>query len=240
MIISHSLVVFYAHESVNIPTVNTLRTKCTISADLTKVTLLLNTLLSGVPLSLAFWSLIVVLHRHESCYESWKVGFGKKLEFLVLGSILARLFLLKWSKSHNENLRRECNREFSDRDSNKKHVKRFMQNPKRRETVFFPACEILLYEYPQHPLSQFYDLICFLNIKTGNEVPMCASWSTVLSIFSHTHSLQHFPGCWTLRGWGQSGVGRRTSSLHRGTQVTPPPEQWHWRAQEGWNTWPSW
>lgn len=119
---------------VNISTVNTLGTKCTIPADLTWVTLFLNTLLSGVPRSLAFWSLIVVLHRHESCYESWKVGFRKKLEFVLLGSILARHFWLKWSKSHNENLRQECNRDFSERDSNKKHVKRFMQNPKRRDS----------------------------------------------------------------------------------------------------------
>lgn len=51
---------------------------------------------------------------------------------------------------------------------------------------------------------------------------------------SHTHSSQHFPGSLTLRGKGQSGLGRRTSMLHRGTQPTAPSRQVHWYLQLLW------
>lgn len=56
---------------------------------------------------------------------------------------------------------------------------------------------------------------------------------------SQTHSGQHFPGMSTRRGWGQSGVGRRTSSWQSGTQVKPPSRQRHCSLQLGWNTSPS-
>lgn len=51
---------------------------------------------------------------------------------------------------------------------------------------------------------------------------------------SHTHSSQHFPGSLTLLGKGQSGLGRRTSMLHRGTQPTAPSRQVHWYLQLLW------
>lgn len=55
---------------------------------------------------------------------------------------------------------------------------------------------------------------------------------------SHTHSSQHFPGSFTLRGYGQSGLGRRTSMLQRGTQPTAPSRQVHWYLQLLWKDWP--
>ena len=51
---------------------------------------------------------------------------------------------------------------------------------------------------------------------------------------SHTHSSQHFPGTFTLRGMGQSGLGRRMSMLHRGTQPTAPSRHVHWYLQLPW------
>lgn len=51
---------------------------------------------------------------------------------------------------------------------------------------------------------------------------------------SHTHSSQHFPGSLTLLGKGQSGLGRRTSMLHSGTQPTAPSRQVHWYLQLLW------
>lgn len=61
----------------------------------------------------------------------------------------------------------------------------------------------------------------------------------LLSWPSHTHSLQQRPGGLTSWGLGQLSAGLCRSSLHRGTQVTPPPRQWQSWAQEGWNTCPS-
>lgn len=74
--------------------------------------------------------------------ESW---LREEASICAFGFHFGKTFSIKWSKSHNENLSLECNWEFSDRDLNKKHVKRFMQNPKRKETVFFPANEIYNY-----------------------------------------------------------------------------------------------
>lgn len=65
--------------------------------------------------------------------------------------------------------------------------------------------------------------------------PARAGPTTVWSLgLSHTHSSQHFPGSLTLRGKGQSGLGRRTSMLHRGTQPTAPSRQVHWYLQLLW------
>lgn len=70
--------------------------------------------------------------------------------------------------------------------------------------------------------------------------PVMASWMTVFSRFSHTHSLQHFPGRRMYCGWGQSGVGRRPTRGQAGTQLIPPPRHWQWLSQVGWKNWPSW
>lgn len=56
---------------------------------------------------------------------------------------------------------------------------------------------------------------------------------------SHTHSGQHLPGTSTLLGCGQSQLGSRTSSLHRGTQVKPPSSQRQRILQWGWKVSPS-
>lgn len=57
--------------------------------------------------------------------------------------------------------------------------------------------------------------------------------------WSHTHSGQHLPGTSTLLGCGQSQLGSRTSSLHRGTQVKPPSSHWQRIRQWGWKVSPS-
>lgn len=69
----------------------------------------------------------------------------------------------------------------------------------------------------------------------GDNSPARAGPTAVRSLgSSHTHSSQHFPGSLTLLGKGQSGLGRRTSMLHRGTQPTAPSRQVHWYLQLLW------
>lgn len=72
------------------------------------------------------------------------------------------------------------------------------------------------------------------NLERENS-PARAGPTTVRSLgSSHTHSSQHFPGSLTLLGKGQSGLGRRTSMLHSGTQPTAPSRQVHWYLQLLW------
>lgn len=61
----------------------------------------------------------------------------------------------------------------------------------------------------------------------------------LLSRPSHNHSLQQRPGSRTSWGLWHLSSGLCRSSVHRGTQVTPPPRQWQSWAQEGWNACPS-
>lgn len=73
------------------------------------------------------------------------------------------------------------------------------------------------------------------NTNLEKDSPAKAGPTTVWSLgSSHTHSSQHFPGSLTLLGKGQSGLGRRTSILHRGTQPTAPSRQVHWYLQLLW------
>lgn len=82
--------------------------------------------------------------------------------------------------------------------------------------------------------------ICFkLSFRSPNPLPADGFEEMLLSRPSHTHSLQQRPGSRTSWGLGHFSVGLCRSSLHMGTQVTPPPRQWQSWAQECWNTCPS-
>lgn len=57
---------------------------------------------------------------------------------------------------------------------------------------------------------------------------------------SQTHSSQHLLCIFTLRGWGQSGDGRRRSAEHSGMQPMAPSRQMHCSLQVGWKLSPLW
>lgn len=82
-------------------------------------------------------------------------------------------------------------------------------------------------------------VIFIWSFRSSNPLPADGFEEILLSRLSHTHSLQQRPGSRTSWGLRHLSAGICRSSLHRGTQVTPPPWQWHSWAQEGWNTWPS-